>query len=241
MSDNILPLMVWIPLTVFYTVGFTGLLDPSFEKTAMALINSGNHWTPQESESLLIERLEALLWLTGFIGFLIGRYRETNRFRGRWLIGFCLLCFLALGEETSWGQHYLHYVAPEAVKGVNVQNEFNVHNTNLSALLGVPSNHFLYPSLENLTHYLNPAFYIFCMFLWGGLPLFSPFALQESRILRAYPRYHGGCYLLLWLFFSLYLITDNRFFDAGELLELTFAAAGSCLGIYSAQQLRSGP
>jgi hypothetical protein len=229
-----LPLTMWAPLAVFYIVGFAGFLDPSFEITAMALINSGEHWSPKESEAIFIERLEAILWLIGFLAFLIGRSREPDKSRRKWLLSFCLLCFLAFGEETSWGQHYFSYATPESIGRLNIQNEFNVHNTDLSALLGVSPEHYLYPYLGNLTHYLNPIFYILCMFIWGVLPLLTHFVPTKMGFVAAYPRYYGGCYLLLWSFAALYLITDNLFFDAGELAELTFASAGCCLGIYSA-------
>ena len=62
----------WLPLVVFYTVGFVGAFTPSFEETAMALINSEHYWSAYESELLLIERLEALFWLIGCVGFCLG-------------------------------------------------------------------------------------------------------------------------------------------------------------------------
>ncbi len=36
--------------------------------------------------------------------------------------------FYYLGEELSWGQHYLHFETPQFLKSVNNQKEFNLHN-----------------------------------------------------------------------------------------------------------------
>jgi hypothetical protein len=39
-----------------------------------------------------------------------------------------LLFFLMFGEEISWGQRILGIETPESLKGLNVQNEINLHN-----------------------------------------------------------------------------------------------------------------
>lgn len=43
--------------------------------------------------------------------------------------GLSVLYFL--GEEISWGQHYLGYATPASVAELNYQGEFNLHNLNL--------------------------------------------------------------------------------------------------------------
>lgn len=45
-----------------------------------------------------------------------------------WLLGWILACTYFAGEEASWGQHYFRWVAPDALRGVNDQNETNLHN-----------------------------------------------------------------------------------------------------------------
>lgn len=45
-----------------------------------------------------------------------------------WLLGCILACVYFAGEEASWGQHYLRWAAPEALQGLNDQNETNLHN-----------------------------------------------------------------------------------------------------------------
>ena len=52
-----------------------------------------------------------------------GKYTERLYFL---LLG--ILFVFAFGEEISWGQRIFDYATPEAVKEVNVQGEFNLHN-----------------------------------------------------------------------------------------------------------------
>jgi hypothetical protein len=46
-----------------------------------------------------------------------------------WLAGWVLACIYFAGEEASWGQHYFHWGTPDALRGLNDQNETNLHNT----------------------------------------------------------------------------------------------------------------
>lgn len=43
-----------------------------------------------------------------------------------WL--FALLFFFAFGEEISWGQRIFNFETPQAIKEINIQEEFNLHN-----------------------------------------------------------------------------------------------------------------
>jgi len=45
-----------------------------------------------------------------------------------WLLGWILACVYFAGEEASWGQHYFGWAAPETLRGLNDQNETNLHN-----------------------------------------------------------------------------------------------------------------
>lgn len=45
-----------------------------------------------------------------------------------WLAGWVLACIYFAGEEASWGQHYFRWGAPEVLRGLNDQNETNLHN-----------------------------------------------------------------------------------------------------------------
>ena len=228
--------VIWLPLVTFYTVGLVGVFTPSLETQAMAFINSGQYWTVSESEELGIERLEAFLWLVGCSSFACGAYRAKKLGPRLWLVGFGLMCFVALGEETSWGQHYLGYETPEAIASMNVQNELNVHNTDLAAFFEVSPESQFYPFLGNLTHYLNPLFSLFCLCAWGLVP-----ALIRAQRLRcgaggSYPLFNLGFYITFLGFAAGYLVIDKMLFDAGELLELTLATAGGCFGLLSARE-----
>ena len=45
-----------------------------------------------------------------------------------WLLGWILACTYFAGEEASWGQHYFRWLTPDALQGLNDQNETNLHN-----------------------------------------------------------------------------------------------------------------
>ena len=224
----------WLPLVVFYTVGFVGAFTPSFEETAMALINSEHYWSAYESELLLIERLEALFWLIGCVGFCLGTLRQRLVGPRLWLAFFFLICFAALGEETSWGQHYLGYQPPSFIAEMNAQNELNLHNTDLAAIFDVSPEDPLFPYFGNLTHYLNPLFYIFCLCVWGVMPILTRTRWRKVSAVMTYPLYGRSFYTALWGFSGLFLVADRLFFDAGELLELTLATVGGYLGLLTA-------
>jgi hypothetical protein len=45
-----------------------------------------------------------------------------------WVLAWTLACLYFAGEEASWGQHYFHWGTPETLKGINDQQETNLHN-----------------------------------------------------------------------------------------------------------------
>jgi hypothetical protein len=59
---------------------------------------------------LLHYRKQLPLWLTG------------------WLLGWTLACVYFAGEEASWGQHYIRWMTPDSLRGLNDQHETNLHN-----------------------------------------------------------------------------------------------------------------
>lgn len=79
-------------------------------------------------EDGFIENLTAIFYLIGFIVGLITiiklkKHRNLLLFPIIWTF----LCFVFLGEETSWFQRLFNYSVP-GVENVNAQNEFNFHN-----------------------------------------------------------------------------------------------------------------
>jgi len=59
----------------------------------------------------------------------IGAARRRERWPvTAWYAFFAVLCFLAAGEEISWGQALFHYATPFGLADVNEQGELNFHN-----------------------------------------------------------------------------------------------------------------
>lgn len=56
------------------------------------------------------------------------RRRGGGFWRSAQYLVLALFFFVAFGEELSWGQHYLGYSTPEALRGLNQQGELNLHN-----------------------------------------------------------------------------------------------------------------
>ncbi|MFT4511853.1 MAG: hypothetical protein ACI91B_000536 [Planctomycetota bacterium] len=86
------------------------------------------------SENGIVERGTALLFLASSItAFVSVRRMRRNRAlyhtrRVVWLGLLGLFFFLCFGEEISWGQRIFGIETLDLMKGVNVQNENNLHN-----------------------------------------------------------------------------------------------------------------
>ena len=80
-------------------------------------------------EDGLIEYTTAFLFLitSGWAAYLAFRMPETKRR----LIFFFLAVgfFFCFGEELSWGQRIFNFATPDIFQKVNVQDEFNLHNS----------------------------------------------------------------------------------------------------------------
>jgi len=75
-------------------------------------------------EDGFVENLTAIFYLLGFILALRSVFKNKQfLFPFIWAV----LCFMFLGEETSWFQRIFNYSVP-AIENVNAQNEFNLHN-----------------------------------------------------------------------------------------------------------------
>ncbi|GGG32712.1 hypothetical protein [Bizionia arctica] len=75
-----------------------------------------------------IEYLTAFFYLIGFILCLITIFKGKNKLL--FPIIWAILCFVFMGEETSWFQRVFEYSVP-GIEKVNVQNEFNFHNLDI--------------------------------------------------------------------------------------------------------------
>lgn len=111
----------WLGFPIAAAVGLvaTALSDPVFYR----------NWMIQEPYGIL-EFTHALF---PFLAFLIGirlLFRKSVRARPlvfTFTLFAVLACLFLAGEEVSWGQHFFHWMTPEA--WVNRQNETNLHNT----------------------------------------------------------------------------------------------------------------
>ncbi len=86
-------------------------------------------------EDGIVEITSALAYPVGaFFALRLARHSHGWG-RAHWImwVGLCILFF---GEETSWLQHVIGYTTPDAMKAVNAQSEFNLHNLNIVTVDG---------------------------------------------------------------------------------------------------------
>lgn len=83
-----------------------------------------------ESGFLEIATVVALVAAMFVCGLLLARRRGLPRGTVWVVLLMGLASLFYAGEEASWGQHWLGYGTPEAVRGMNGQAEFNLHNLN---------------------------------------------------------------------------------------------------------------
>lgn len=110
---------------------------------AMLLLTFYAYFTSAELMTLLLRRDEhpdgggiaengtVLILLPGIVAgiAILRHYRDRlPLWMLGWLLGWALACVYFAGEEASWGQHYFRWAAPEALQGLNDQNETNLHN-----------------------------------------------------------------------------------------------------------------
>lgn len=111
--------------------------------TAMLLFTFYAYFTSAELMTLLIRRDEhpdgggiaengtVLILLPAIVAgiAILRHYRDRiPAWLAAWLLGWILACIYFAGEEASWGQHYFRWAAPDALQGLNDQNETNLHN-----------------------------------------------------------------------------------------------------------------
>jgi len=224
--------LLWVPVITFFFIGVMGQIYSPFRSVSQEMLNTGG--AASISENILIEHIEAFYWFLGLLFYgLLAYAKRKNGLKNGWTLFFLLLCFFSLGEEVSWGQHFFHYTLPEAVSAVNVQEEFNIHNLNVAKAFGLNEEAFLHQPLRNVTRCLNPAFYLLCISIWLLIPLgVTKFNLEKRmKFLSGFPTPNRGFYWFFSTSIIIYLVTDNLFFDVGELFELTMATAGAVTGL----------
>ena len=82
-------------------------------------------------EKGLVENL-TVLFLVVAVVTAVAAFRQRRRVASRWfgplMLALAAGCFFFVGEEVSWGQHWLGFEPPEFVGARNDQGEFNLHN-----------------------------------------------------------------------------------------------------------------
>jgi hypothetical protein len=177
-------------------------------------------------ETGILDRAEALLWipviaLSALTAWRCWR-REGTSFGVLWYLSTAVLCTFLLGEEISWGQHILGFASSEHMIAVNAQAETNLHNLNLSLLLGLPADSPLYPVLSNFNHVLNPAYYLLTCLFFIAIPV----AKRELgwRAFSWMPAPSDRIVIFLAANVTAYLVIDKVLVDVGEIFELALTA-----------------
>lgn len=86
---------------------------------------------PLFGEDKAIEWLGAIAWALASFWFVLAAarlYKRHMTIKAFWLLILSVICFLATGEEISWGQRLFSIETPEIIANHNLQNELNLHN-----------------------------------------------------------------------------------------------------------------
>lgn len=122
-DSRILKLLLWLPgLLILFQLTLT---FPTFAAYRVYF------W----GENLIIEQLQFLFFFFASVQAVVLAWhmikqREAWIVRVFYLLAAAAFFFIAM-EEIAWGQQYLHFNSPEAIKAFNVQNEVTLHNVEL--------------------------------------------------------------------------------------------------------------
>ena len=131
------------------------------------------------SEKGIIENLTAVFYIFAvYFSYKLFKLKcgKEKYFFGLWLF----LCFIFLGEETSWFQHYLGYDTPEKIAVLNAQQEFNLHNittSNGSLTDAISKNKFQFSILLKSQNLFNIGFGIYFLII----PLLARFGKKQNN------------------------------------------------------------
>lgn len=90
-----------------------------------------------------------------------------------------LAFFFAFGEEINWGQRILNIETPEALKTINIQDDFNIHNINIFHKRDASGQKK--PLLGQLSNF-NFLFNVFCLLYCGLIPILCKFNKAFLRL-----------------------------------------------------------
>jgi len=227
MSTSHLTSLAWFLVVVFYAIRLLLGADPASEQV-------WSHFF--RGERGVLDRAEAVLWVPAIvlnIKLFLGAFRaRAVSVTAGWFLAMTLVVIFLFGEEVSWGQYVFGFAPPDVMLEINAQDELNIHTLDLSYLLGIPPESFLYPFLGNFNHILNPVFYLFCCMLFIALPL----AKREGKwpVLEQIPAPNSGVVLFFSACVLGYLVVDKLIMDVAEIFEFGIATTFvlSALDIY---------
>lgn len=214
--------IAWLLVISFFLISISGLIYSPWEEIS-ARISNRNY-----NGEGLIEFIEAICWISAFIVYFMlfsqNIKTKVKTFSSLWLFFFMIFCFVAFGEEISWGQHIFGYASPEIMETINQQNEVNFHNLNLSEILGLSRENPLYRYLKNFTTILNPLFYLVCGLVWVVFPVLKKGGvISDSNFIGSLPVPALGTIIFCGMNMGAYLVIDKLFFDVGEIFELSLS------------------
>ncbi len=198
------------------------------------LVNRDGRYSMPEGP---VETYEDIAWLVALVGYALALFTawKTKRPLNPGLVALTALCFVALGEETSWGQKYFEWRAPDAIRAVNFQQETNLHNLDLGDVFGAGRSGLAYRALKLLIIAMNPAFEAACLVVWLVLPTLRERGVGlRWRAVRLVPVPLPATRLLFVAGLVAYVVVDKLIVDCGELMELSLALAAAL----SARDLR---
>lgn len=83
-----------------------------------------NFW----SENGFVETVQVIFILSALLTTIYILKKSKAKIQKQILLIISLGLFYYLGEEISWGQHYLNFNTPVIIEDLNNQKEFNLHN-----------------------------------------------------------------------------------------------------------------
>jgi hypothetical protein len=158
-----------------------------------------------------IQLATAIFYLTGAGVAAVGLV-QTKGIERAYFAVLGLLCLLFFGEETSWLQHQLGYVAPEFVASRNAQGEFNLHNLNVlhgGELFG-GQGHLGWSTMLKSQHLFQLGFLVYFLAL-PVATLIRPAAALIAKLRMPYPgwRLVGSIWLTILLSIALTLLSGD--------------------------------
>lgn len=185
-------------------------------------VNGGQNTTHLWDEGHLVETITELGFLFGFFAFLYLGLHIQKKLTKCWMFLWAVLSILFLGEEASWGQHFLMYEVPENIASNNTQGEMNLHNLNFLQSHSLQSDDGL--SLRNLLTAQN-LFQLGFLSYFLILPIIANISVFKNIIIKlAVPMPGAKTIIFIWAPIMLTIVLSILSLDA----PITKAAMAEC-------------